>query len=86
MGNVAIFCRDWSQSNSLIKIGHIDDNGIETFNVPGDIILYQGKYLVIYYDTNSWNFTRLGKIDNVTQAVLKSALGEGGVRVTLSLE
>lgn len=85
-GNVAIFCRDWSQSNSLIKIGHIDDNGIETFNVPGDIILYQGKYLVIYYDTNSWNFTRLGKIDNVTQAVLKSALGEGGVRVTLSLE
>ena len=36
-GNVAIFCRDWTQSNSLIKIGHIDDNGIETFNVPGDI-------------------------------------------------
>ena len=36
-GNVAIFCRDWSQSNSLIKIGHIDDNGIETFNVPDDI-------------------------------------------------
>ena len=27
-GNVAIFCRDWSESNSLIKIGHIDDNGI----------------------------------------------------------
>ena len=46
------------------------------------------KTLVItfVYDTNSWNFTRLGKIDNVTQAVLKSALGEGGVRVTLSLE
>ena len=37
-----------------------------------------GKYLVIYYDTNSWNFTRLGKIDNVTQAVLKSALGGRG--------
>ena len=36
-GNVAIFCRDWSQSNSLIKIGHIDDNGMETFNVPDDI-------------------------------------------------
>ena len=27
-GNVAIFCRDWSESNSLIKIGHIDGNGI----------------------------------------------------------
>ena len=27
-GNVAIFCRDWSESNSLIKIGHIDGDGI----------------------------------------------------------
>ena len=27
-GNVAIFCRDWPESNSLIKIGHIDDDGI----------------------------------------------------------
>ena len=27
-GNVAIFCRDWSESNSLFKIGHIDDDGI----------------------------------------------------------
>ena len=27
-GNIAIFCRDWPESNSLIKIGHIDGNGI----------------------------------------------------------
>ena len=35
---------------------------------PGDIILYQGHNLVIYYDTNSWSFTRLGKINNASQA------------------
>lgn len=36
-GNVAIFCKSWSQSNDLIKIGHIDGNGIETLSVAGDI-------------------------------------------------
>lgn len=36
-GNVAIFCKNWSHSNDLIKIGHIDDNGIEALNISGDI-------------------------------------------------
>lgn len=52
----------------------------------GDIILYQGNSLVIYYDENLWNFTRIGRIDNVTQSELKEALGEGNVTVTFSLE
>ena len=36
-GNVAIFCKSWSHSNDLIKIGHIDGNGIEALTVTGDI-------------------------------------------------
>lgn len=36
-GNVAIFCKSWSYSNDLIRIGHIDDGGIELLSVPGDI-------------------------------------------------
>jgi len=51
----------------------------------GDLILYQGTSFVIYYAPNSWNFTRLGKIDNITQSELKSILGEGNVSVTLEL-
>lgn len=35
--NVAIFCKSWSHSNDLIKIGHIDGNGIEALQVTGDI-------------------------------------------------
>ena len=35
--NVAIFCKSWSHSNDLIKIGHIDENGIEALNIGGDI-------------------------------------------------
>ena len=51
----------------------------------GDLILYQGDAFVIYYDTNSWNFTRLGKIDDVTGEELKEILGNGDVTVVLSL-
>ena len=54
---------------------------------PGDIILYQGSSLCIYYDTNSWNFTRIGRIEGMTQDELKDFVraGEGNVSITLSL-
>ena len=55
---------------------------------PGDIILYQGSSITIYYDENSWNFTLLGHLDGVTDAELREVLKAGGedVRVTFSLE
>jgi hypothetical protein len=52
---------------------------------PGDLILFQGNSLVIYYAPNSWNFTRLGKIDGITKDELTDILGNGDVTVTLSL-
>ncbi|MDE5917006.1 MAG: hypothetical protein K2G62_02635 [Oscillospiraceae bacterium] len=53
---------------------------------PGDIILYQGDKITIYYDENTWSFTKLGHIDNVTQNELKSILGDGSVKITFSLK
>ena len=50
---------------------------------PGDVILYQGNQITIYYGTNSWNFTRLAKINDPTD--LKTKLGEGTIQVTFSL-
>ncbi len=51
----------------------------------GDIILYQGNQITIYYDVNSWNFTRLGKVDGVTQAELKRILGKGDVTAVFEI-
>ena len=51
---------------------------------PGDVILYQGNQLTIYYGTNSWRFTRLARIDDPSG--LQEVLGEGTVSVTFSLE
>lgn len=52
----------------------------------GDIILYQGRTFVIYYDTNSWSLTPIAKIDNVDAEELREVLGTGDVTVTISLE
>lgn len=53
---------------------------------PGDVILYQGDKLTIYYDTNTWSFTRIAQIGNATKEALLDAFGDGDVTVTLSLE
>lgn len=53
---------------------------------PGDIILYQGRTFVIYYDTNSWSLTPIARIRDLDSEELRSALGTGDVSVTLSLE
>ena len=50
----------------------------------GDIILYQGKQFVIYYDKNSWSLTPLGKVTGMAKTELKALLGEGNVTATLS--
>lgn len=51
----------------------------------GDIILYQGNQVTIYYGTNSWNFTKLAHIDGATKENLLEILGTGDVEVIFSL-
>lgn len=52
---------------------------------PGDIMLYQGYQMVIFYGNNSWSYTRLGKIDGATASDIRSWLGSGSVDISLSL-
>ena len=80
---------EMSDYGNFEKVGEIGaslpQNNESITTEPGDIILYQGTSITIYYDTNSWNFTRLGKINDVTQDELLDALGDGDVTVTFSL-
>lgn len=50
----------------------------------GDLILYLGNKLCLYYNQNTWNFTKLGHIKDATH--LKEAIGKGSVQVTLVIE
>ena len=61
-------------------------NDEEITTRPGDLILYQGNQITIYYDENTWNFTRLGRIESATRDDLLSALGAGDVKVKLWIE
>ena len=51
---------------------------------PGDVILYQGDKLTIYYGKNTWEFTRVAVIRDAGQ--LKDLLGDGDASITFSLE
>lgn len=53
---------------------------------PGDIMLYQGNNLVIFYGTNTWSYTRIGRIDNATANSVKEFLGNGNISLTLSAD
>ena len=52
----------------------------------GDIMLYNGNQIVIFYGTNSWAYTRLGRVTGLGGDELKEALGEGVQTVPLSLK
>jgi hypothetical protein len=53
----------------------------------GDVILYSGNQIVLFYGSNTWSYTRIGKMQYESLDELKSFLkaGEGNISVTLSL-
>ena len=60
-------------------------NDKQTTTEPGDIVLYSGNQLVVFYGSNSWSYTRLGKI-NLSDEELENLLGNGDVTITLRME
>jgi hypothetical protein len=86
-GPVTINMRDYGNMEKVGGLGtNLPRNDEQITARPGDLILYLGNSLVIYYEPNSWNFTRLGKINDITQKELKEVLGSGNVTVTLCLD
>lgn len=86
-GPLTIRMHDYANMEKVGPIGtDLPTNDEHIVTEAGDIILYQGNSLVIYYDTNTWDFTRIGKINGVTQGELKKVLGSGNVTVTFSME
>lgn len=83
-GDLTVNMHDYGNFEKVGSIGtSLPRNDTRITTVPGDVILYQGKQITIYYGTNTWNFTRLGKVQNVES--LKSILSDGDVTVRFSL-
>ena len=61
-------------------------NDAQTTTRAGDIVLYSGSQIVVFYGSNSWAYTRLGHITDKTAAQMKDLLGNGNVTIEFSLE
>ena len=84
-GPVVIQMSDYSGFEKVGPLGtSLPVNNSQTTTQAGDIVLYNGNQIVIFYGSNSWSYTRLGRIDDLTG--WEDALGSGDVTVIFSLE
>ena len=84
-GPVTVEMEDYGGFEKVGPLGTtLTRNDTQITTQPGDVILYQGNQITIYYGTNTWSFTRLARIDDPTG--LREKLGDGTVAVTFSLE
>ena len=84
-GPVTLQLRDYSGFEKVGSLGvSLPTSNRQTTTQAGDIVLYQGNQIVLFYGSNSWSYTRLGKIDDL--AGWEEALGSGDVTVTFSMD
>ena len=99
-GPLTVDMHDYGNFEKVGPLGTtLPRNDTQITTTAGDIILYQGNQITIYYDTNSWNFTRLGKVlstlrqnsgtasstTSITQAELKKILDKGDVTAVFNI-
>lgn len=83
-GPVVIQMNDYAGFEKVGSLGtSLPTSNSQTTTQPGDIVLYNGNQIVIFYGTNSWSYTRLGHINDLTG--WEDALGGGDVSITFSI-
>ena len=86
-GDITYEAEDYGNFEKVGNIGvSLPQNNESITTTAGDVILYQGNKICLYYGTNSWTFTRLGKIEGMDKDEIKTFLnaGRGSVKVTIS--
>ncbi len=84
-GPLTISTHDYGNFEKVGPLGtSLPQNNTQITTSPGDIILYQGNQITVYYAQNTWSFTRLGKIDDPSG--LREALGSGDVNITFTFK
>jgi len=87
-GDITYEAHDYGGFEKVGALGRsLPTNNTQITTQAGDVILYSGNQIVLFYGSNSWSYTRLGRMEYSTQAELESFLkaGQGNVMVTLSL-
>jgi hypothetical protein len=85
-GNVTVNASEYGGFEKVGDLGFSLPTSDENIGTnPGDIVLYQGDKISLFYGSHSWSYTKLGKIDNVDSNKLKEVLGSGDVILEFSL-
>ena len=63
---------------------NLPKNDVQVTTQAGDIVLYAGNQIVMFYGSNSWAYTRLSRITDQTADEMKVLLGNGDVAITIS--
>ena len=87
--NIVYIAHDYGNFEKVGYIGQsfpTDNHQITTS--AGDLVLYGGDNICIFYGSNSWSYTRIGKLDNLSADEVRRFVkaGEGEVSITLSLQ
>lgn len=86
-GDIIVDAQDYGNFEKVGQLPYsLPTNDEQITTDAGDVILYQGNQITIYYDTNSWRLTRLGKVEGLSASELKKILGSGDIELRLSLE
>lgn len=86
-GNVTVNAKEYGGFEKVGDLGFSLPTTDENMGAqPGDIVLYQGNQISLFYGSHSWSYTKLGKIDNVDSNNLKEVLGSGDVTLEFSLK
>lgn len=86
-GNVTVNASEYGGFEKVGELGFSLPTSDENIGTnPGDIVLYQGDKISLFYGSHSWSYTKLGKIDNVDSNKLKEVLGSGDVTLEFSLK
>ena len=86
-GYITVNATEYGGFEKVGELGFSLPTSDENINTePGDIVLYQGDKVSLFYGSHSWSYTKLGKIDNISSNELKEVLGQGNVTLVFSLE
>ncbi len=85
-GDIVVNAKDYGSFEKVGNLGfNLKTSDTDITTEACDVMLYMGNQVTIFYDSNTWSYTRLGKIEGVSKEELKEILGVGNTSITFSL-
>lgn len=63
----------------------LTSSDVQMTTEPGDIVLYAGNQISVFYGSNSWAYTKLGHISGRTAGEMADLLGNGDTSITIAI-